>query len=311
MKFPSYIFLFITVDLVKNCIPLNSYFSAIPELDNKIGTAHLLHETSASSSSVCGAMCRNNCNCFGYNRLQKQCRLHVFCEYIDMITTATGWQYYRAASDCMVLYQNGQTTSGVYSIHPKEGARTDVVCDMETMGGGWTITQNRFDGSVNFTRNWIDYKVGFGTAHGEYWIGNEALHQLTTTDVNSLYVSITLNNGSNFFEHFETFSISSELDNYRLSVGGQASGTLGNRINTPDNPGSNINGMMFSSPDRDNDRHGHASCAQDGKGGWWFNVCHDAYLNGPYGSSSWNEPWSPPLSTGETIQETTMMIRRR
>ena len=58
-------------------------------------------------------------------------------------------------------------------------------------------------------------------------LGNEALHQLTTTDVNSLYVSITLNNGSSFFELYETFSISSELDNYRLSVGGQASGTLG------------------------------------------------------------------------------------
>ena len=48
-----------------------------------------------------------------------------------------------SASDCMVLYQNGQTTSGVYSIHPKEGARTDVVCDMETMGGGWTVNLSR------------------------------------------------------------------------------------------------------------------------------------------------------------------------
>nr|XP_022331906.1 ryncolin-4-like [Crassostrea virginica] len=227
-----------------------------------------------------------------------------------MITTATGWQYYRAASDCMALYQNGQTTSGVYSIHPKEGARTDVVCDMETMGGGWTIIQNRFDGSESFSRNWIDYKVGFGTANGEYWIGNEAIHQLTTTDVNSLYVSITLNNGSSFFELFETFSISSELDNYRLSVGGQASGTLGNRI-TPDAPGSNINGMLFSSLDRDNDRHSHGHCAQNQSGGWWFNVCHDAYLNGPYGSSSWKQPWYPLFSTGENIKETTMMIRKR
>ena len=94
MKFYCNIILIITVNLAKICIPLNSYYSAIPELDNKIGTSHLLQETSASSSSVCGAMCRNNCNCFGYNPLQKRCRIHVFC--IDMITTATGWQYYRA-----------------------------------------------------------------------------------------------------------------------------------------------------------------------------------------------------------------------
>ena len=48
-----------------------------------------------------------------------------------------------SASDCMALYQNGQTTSGVYSIHPKEVSRTDVVCDMETMGGGWTVNLSR------------------------------------------------------------------------------------------------------------------------------------------------------------------------
>ena len=98
MKFPSNIFLIITVDLVKNCIPLNSYFSAIPELDNKIGTTHLLQETSASSSSVCGAMCMNNCNCFGYNPLQKRCRLHVMCNTEDMPTSETGWQYYTAGN---------------------------------------------------------------------------------------------------------------------------------------------------------------------------------------------------------------------
>ena len=84
----------------------------------------------------------------------------------------------------------------------------------------------------------------------------------------------------------------------------------GDRINTV-TAGDNINGMMFSSLDRDNDRHSGGHCALDHSGGWWFNVCHDAYLNGPYGSSSWNQPWHPLLSTGETIKETTMMIRRR
>ena len=30
----------------------------------------------------------------------------------------------------------------------------------------------RQDGSVNFTRDWEDYKVGFGSLTGEFWAGN-------------------------------------------------------------------------------------------------------------------------------------------
>lgn len=33
-----------------------------------------------------------------------------------------------------------------------------VFCDMEANGGGWTLIQRRENGSVNFQRNWKDYK---------------------------------------------------------------------------------------------------------------------------------------------------------
>lgn len=36
----------------------------------------------------------------------------------------------------------------------------DVFCDMKN--GGWTIIQRRMDGNVDFFRNWLDYKNGFG-----------------------------------------------------------------------------------------------------------------------------------------------------
>lgn len=58
------------------------------------------------------------------------------------------------------------------------------------------------------------------------FVGNDAIHKLTKKP-SSLYISITLNNGTTFFELYEIFSISSEADNYRLFIGGQATGTLG------------------------------------------------------------------------------------
>lgn len=46
--------------------------------------------------------------------------------------------------DCLHLYNSGQTTSGVYTIYPYEKSDPNyrpvqVVCDMETAGGGWTV----------------------------------------------------------------------------------------------------------------------------------------------------------------------------
>uniref|UniRef100_A0A0E9UJQ7 Fibrinogen C-terminal domain-containing protein n=1 Tax=Anguilla anguilla TaxID=7936 RepID=A0A0E9UJQ7_ANGAN len=54
---------------------------------------------------------------------------------------------------------------------------------MTTLKGGWTLVQNRQDGSVDFGRRWDDYRAGFGNIAsdsgkgfcgnpGEYWLGN-------------------------------------------------------------------------------------------------------------------------------------------
>ena len=33
------------------------------------------------------------------------------------------------------------------------------------------VFQNRYNGRVNFQREWLDYVEGFGNPGGEYWLG--------------------------------------------------------------------------------------------------------------------------------------------
>lgn len=63
-------------------------------------------------------------------------------------------------------------------------------CDMETAGGGWTVIQNRHDGSLNFNRTWQEYREGFGSPQGEHWLGNAALHALTSSGQHQLRIEL-------------------------------------------------------------------------------------------------------------------------
>lgn len=84
-------------------------------------------------------------------------------------------------SDCSELLRHGHVTSGVYTIQPEILWRPlQVYCDMTTAGGGWTVFQRRQDGSENFDRLWLDYQFGFGNLDGEFWMGNEFIHRLTS-----------------------------------------------------------------------------------------------------------------------------------
>lgn len=48
----------------------------------------------------------------------------------------------------------------MFLIKPDEMERQlQVWCEQEIDNGGWTVIQTRRDGSVNFFRNWDNYKV--------------------------------------------------------------------------------------------------------------------------------------------------------
>ncbi|XP_062584116.1 fibroleukin-like, partial [Saccostrea cucullata] len=221
-------------------------------------------------------------------------RFHKFYETTQSKSSFPGT---KINNDCKDLHGNGYKLSGVYEIVPFcDESQVSVYCDMETEGGGWTAIQRRSSGSVSFDRSWWDYKKGFGNANDSYWIGNDVIHKLTKGRNSSLYVSITLTNGTKLYELYNQFSVADESKNYRLFLGGPATGTLGDRMLDTGYTDNDLSGMSFSTPDRDHDTAiGSCAAYSDRRGGWWFRNCHSAFLNGPWSPAYWPWPWYPPL----------------
>ena len=148
-------------------------------------------------------------------------------------------------------------------------------CDMETDGGGWMVIQRRVaNGNVNFTRDWCDYVKGFGDLNGEFWYGLDNIHYLTTRDDVELRIDMVMeDDGSELTWTYQTFTVTGADDKYRLTIGGG----VGTGVDAMDYH----NGQQFSTYDNDNDQLS-GNCAYLHQGGWWYNACYHANLNGPH-----------------------------
>ena len=118
----------------------------------------------------------------------------------------------------------------MYTINPDGGNAMQVLCDMTTNGGGWTVFQRRLNGSVDFYRDWLSYKNGFGDLHGEFWLGNDNLHRLTAAGNVSLRVDLEDFEGNITYAEYATFKVADQADKYRILIGGY-SGTAGDGMN--------------------------------------------------------------------------------
>ena len=158
----------------------------------------------------------------------------------------------------------------------------DARCDMETYGGGWVVIQRRVSGGTeNFERGWVDYENGFGDLNGEFWYGLRNMHCLTTRDDVELRIELKKDDGTTVNRTYQLFRVAGPDDNYRLHIG------LGEGTNSYDFMVYH-NNQQFSTHDRDNDSF-RQNCANDVRGGGWFNNCYSIHMNGPHvGSGTWD-----------------------
>ncbi|NXS63007.1 FCN1 protein, partial [Brachypteracias leptosomus] len=178
------------------------------------------------------------------------------------------------ARNCQELLGKGKILSGWYTIYPQSCNATTVFCDMDTDGGGWIVFQRRWDGSVNFLRDWDSYKRGFGNQLTEFWLGNDNIHFLTSLGPCELRIDLRDFENNYYFAKYASFRVLGESEKYKLVLGDFLGGNAGDSL-------SYHKDMPFSTTDQDNDMSSF-NCATEYKGAWWYNDCHYSNLNGMY-----------------------------
>ena len=227
--------------------------------------------------------------------LNEECKYtHNICAQIIIIMLCyyflrTGIPLY----DCEEIYEAGSTKSGLYRIDPGGLGDFTVFCDMELLGGGWTVIQRRVDGSKSFDKPWKFYRNGFGDFGGNFWLGLNKIKRITDMKTYELYIGLEDQEFSDTaWTRYGSFSLGSESEetHYKLHISDYYSNsTAGDAL-------SFHSEQSFSTPDKDNDAHLDKHCSKEFKGGWWFKDCHESNLNGV-----WYANGDPSRSDNEGI----------
>ena len=145
---------------------------------------------------------------------------------------------------------------------------------MNTDGGRWIVFQRRVDATVDFYRDWNEYKSGFGILNGNFWLGLENIHRLAGPGKGAI-LRIDLRHMSNRndlrYAEYSTFEISDETNGYSIKVSGYT-GDAGDSLIYHNN-------MKFTTKDRDQDLLTE-NCAVLREGAWWYKSCLQSNLNG-------------------------------
>ncbi|KAL3847219.1 hypothetical protein ACJMK2_018141 [Sinanodonta woodiana] len=295
MEVFSVIFIFLTYGFTNNVYVVTateSYFCEnvkCSNLENQICTKNMIWTVTGTRKSQCFLKClseKEGCQAVFYNDISMKCQGHssVLTSNDNCIVEVGTKYYYKCTSkrpgNCQDIFCSGQTTTGIYTIYPDQNSNgVSVRCDMDTDGGGWTVFQRRVDGSVDFFRNWADYKSGFGNANTEYWLGLDNIHKLTAQGNKTLRVDLITPGPpqQSAYAAYSSFKVGDVNSKYIMTLTGY-SGNAGDSM-------AYHSGTMFTTQDQDNDEEPAFNCAVYYIGAWWYRNCLGSNLNGLYGSA--------------------------
>lgn len=172
---------------------------------------------------------------------------------------------YCHAKNCLSF--NSSSSVHVITMQGSAGAAQPlkVLCNARIAGPGWTVVQRRFNGSVDFYRNWSEYQKGFGNVDSEFFLGLENLYLLTKSEPHELYIEMESFDKERKYARYDDFVIGSADEDYALKSLGNYSGTAGDSLL------SNLH-QKFSTYDHDRDSD-KINCAEKFSGGWWYEKC--------------------------------------
>lgn len=159
------------------------------------------------------------------------------------------------------------------------------------------LVQQHFGGSLLFNRSWEEFKIGFGNTSGNYWIGNDRLHQLTKDGQYKLRVDLLSQfNGRWYWAEYDGFSVADESTDYTLFVS-DYSGNAGDGMTVDGVTNYNINGAKFQTYDHYVQSDCISASHSDKVGGFWYTrhrYCGHAQVNRHLQDFAWK---SLPIGT--------------
>ncbi|XP_006822695.1 fibrinogen C domain-containing protein 1-A-like [Saccoglossus kowalevskii] len=218
--------------------------------------------------------------------------------------------------DCQDVYSAGLRSNGVYDIWPLTAPYPISAYCQFSRGTGWVVFQRRSDGSIDFFRDWIDYKDGFGDLSGEHWLGNDNLHYITQGNgrLYEMRIELTDWGKGKASALYSGVQVGGATQKYELTLGAFMGGTAGDSMLHVSSIAI-AHGQSFTCRDLDHDQAPDSNCANDYEGAWWYNNCFKANLNGKYYNANEKHPkwhgilWTSWLGAEYSLKETVMKLR--